>query len=631
MTKQVDRQFILTPPDQRALCQTVQRLNGKRFRWAYLGQSIVEFLRAKKNFDNWGQYIDTADDFQRTGEELRSEYLTFLYSIGQEINTLKWWITSLAHRNGAIDKTFHRACYLKVALGLIVNCGDLGPLVLVTDHTTARAIQANISKKTEPTIHLQGYPRTSWLTRYSNAIKMGAHRTYYIFRESYRVFQAKMFAPPIQFTEESTTLIFAWITPENLKHGQDFHKYYYGDLANKLDLHGERVAIVPIILREVPYHQTLSLMRGTRLPTLVPHSFVGIWELLRAVIYSSSKIPLPTALPRLSDMDVSRLVEEDLTQHWIGNGAADALLMSAMVRTWAKQRVPIRRIIYIFENQPYERALIHQMRRSYPDVTLVAYQHVGVAPMRLQVQMAPGGEPEAPQPDFTFTIGDHNARLLLANGHCQERVKLSGALQMEGLSRLRAHSRDALPQYEVQILIALSFNLEEAAELAEMATTLYEPGSSAKIILKCHPVLPFQKISEDTGIQLPKNVQISEEPLIELMQRCSLMVYTSTTSCIQALALGIPVVHFKTHFGFDLDPLASAPHLRLEASDLPGLRLQVDWLLEHGSEYAKNNRGQWNEFVDDMYGPVDEESYLAFSRPVKTRETDRDKSAEPKS
>ena len=90
------------------------------------------------------------------------------------------------------------------------------------------------------------------------------------------------------------------------------------------------------------------------------------------------------------------------------------------------------------------------------------------------------------------------------------------------------------------------------------------------------------------------------------------MVYTSSTVCLQALAIGLPLVHFLPRFGLDLDPLEAEPEARLEATELGELRRETRWALEHREEYIESHRERWNLLVDDMYGPVTEQTYLAF-------------------
>jgi hypothetical protein len=145
-----------------------------------------------------------------------------------------------------------------------------------------------------------------------------------------------------------------------------------------------------------------------------------------------------------------------------------------------------------------------------------------------------------------------------------------------------------------------------------MAVRLFDENEGVRIVIKCHPLLAFLKVSKSVGGPLPKHVEVSDAPLTDLMLKSSAMVYSGSTVCVQALAFGLPVVHLRPQFDLDLDPLEAVPELRLEATGLEELRQKVRWLLDHREEYIAQHREQWNRFVDEMYGPVTRQTFLAF-------------------
>jgi len=105
---------------------------------------------------------------------------------------------------------------------------------------------------------------------------------------------------------------------------------------------------------------------------------------------------------------------------------------------------------------------------------------------------------------------------------------------------------------------------------------------------------------------------VSNESITQLMGTSAVLVYSASSVGVQALALGLPAVHLRTQFEFNMDPLEGIPEARLEATGLEDLREKVRWLLEHGEEYIAQHRDQWNWLVEDIYGPVTEETIRAF-------------------
>ena len=589
----------------------LQRLSGDSFSWAYLGQSIVEFEQARTRFGAFGTYIETTGLIHQASEILREPYLEFLYRIGREVNSLLWWVTSLSYRNGVVTKTFLQTCYLKVALDLVNKRVSGQSLVLVASEPVCRVLEHNLARDQRVTLGLG--PRLPHIFRFAkDAVNLLAHRIYFLLREAYRILQARlMVRRPV--LPEGFTVLFAWATRENLGQDGEFHKSFFGELADGLEELGCQVAIAPIILQDVRYKEALHRLRRTPFPLLVPHRYLRFWDLVRTVASSFARAPRPRSLPLLSGMDIKTLVDEDLRLHWISNGAADALLMAALVRRWAALGFHISRFIYIYENQPYERAICWEVARSMPEAEVVGYQHAGVPQMLLNFWLAHEGESEAPLPHRIVTVGRHTARQLSNDGHSSSSIRVGGALQLQGLLALRHRSADAPASRDrAAVLVASSDCLEEAAELVYMAGNLFEEDEGISVVVKCHPRMPFKRVADLTGLHLPDHVMLSEEPIADLMLESSIMVYSGSTVGIQALALGLPVVHLRTQFDLDLDPLDAVPHLRLEATGLEELREKVRWLVTHGKEYVDQRQVEWDRLIEDFYGPVTVQTYRAF-------------------
>jgi len=611
----LDKLVITTTPNSSRLLQCLRDFSGTSFSWAYLGQSIGDFRRIQRCFEGRGSYLDTTDRFHQAADDLREPYLTYLYQIGRKLNSLHWWTTSLSYRNGYTSKTFHQACYLRVALDLVRNSGTDEPLVLVSDQPVLRALEDNLAGDEGVRVRVSGRGRYPWLRLVHDCLRILAHRAFFVFREGIRIVQARrMISRPYAPTEETTVLI-SWMTPGNLHQSGEFHRSFFGDLAQQLGKLGCRVAIAPIILREVRYKEALHRLRDGSLPVIVPHRYLGPIDLLQVVVASFARPPCPRSIPTLCGMEVRALVEEDLRTHWVSNGAADAMLMASVVRRWAELKFPIARIIYIFENQPYERAICWQARRSLPGATIVGYQHTRVAPLILQVNLAPGGEEEAPLPDWLVTLGKHTSRLLVSGGHAPESLRDGGALQMQGLLARRPDGGAATGRADRPTILVATARLEEAAELVDLAARLFNEDEGVKVILKYHPAFPFDEVDGWSRDQLPQHVSVSDQPITELMLKSSLIVYSSSTVCVEALVLGLPAIHLRTQFDLDIDALGAVPHLRLEATGLEELREKVRWLLDHREEYIAQHREQWDRFVEEMYGPVTEDTYRAFLEP----------------
>ena len=263
--------------------------------------------------------------------------------------------------------------------------------------------------------------------------------------------------------------------------------------------------------------------------------------------------------------------------------SAAQFMMTHLVRRWGKWSPSIARIVYMYENQPWERAICWQAKRSLPNAKLMGYSPTPVSKLLLNFFLAPGEAKIAPLPDRIVTVGKRSARLYSSDGYDPESVKVGGALRMQDLEALGSYDQQRPPAQDRFVLVAPSIGLDETAELAYMAAHLFDEDAGVRVVLKCHPMLPFERVRKLIGAPLPPHVQISDEPIKDLILKSSVMIYSNSSVCIDSLALGVPVVNLRPRFDISLDPLEDFPDLRPEATGLADL--QAGLTPEGGSEH----------------------------------------------
>jgi len=601
-----------------SLKRVQNNISGGSFRWVYLGSNIEEFQRVSQTLGAQGSYLDTTELFHEAAKGLREPYLDLIYDMGRDMNSLRWWVTSLSYRSPSTSNTFRHACYLRVALDLIENWSDTEPLVILSPVPVIRALEANLGPVNHRVVFVERASSSLMhrsVKKLVDSLDMLGHRAYFTVGEGFRILRARTAIRHPFHPSQPITVLASWATPDSLNRGAEFYKSYFGNLVKYLQDTGRQVAVAPVFVNEIPYKDALAAMRsGSTVPWLVLHRILTFTDLVRVVVKSLAPPPRPPRIPELAGMVIETLAIDDLRRHWISNGAPDAFLIAAMVRRMGRSKFPLERIIYTYENQPWERAMCWEARRELLDTKLVGYQHARASKLLLNWHLASGGEPEAPLPDHIVTVGQLTADLLSHGGYTPGQLRVGGALNAE--NRLPtsppAPSLSDGPQEKV-VLIAASYSSEETAELATVAGLLYGPDDGVQVILKCHPGTPLERIRQFARIDLPAHVTVSSEPIESLMLRSSVMVYSGSTVCIEALAAGLPVIHLRPRFDFDLDPLDSVPETRLTATGVEELRNAVDWLLNHRREYISEHKYEWERVSTAMYGQVNEETIRAFT------------------
>jgi hypothetical protein len=606
---------LLTSPDGPSIGQTLCKVSGKPFSWAYIGQDLQELRNARKYFQGQGDFLNTTDRFHQITRELRDPYLSFIYDIGRKLNRVRWWVTSLSFRSSYVSSTYENLCHVKAGVELVQNHDPDKQLIIVATQPLIRSLQENLKDVATVTFGLtpwwtMGLKR--WIKDPSNML---VHRARFAIREVYRMIQSRLTIRRRNMPTGPIILLICWATSGNLSRKGHFHESYFGDVATRLEKLGHQVALVPMILRDVRYRDALTQLADSPFPILVPNRFMGIRQLIETLNASWLPHPVPLEVHEFADMDIASLVDLELRNDWVRDIAPEALSTAAFIRQLSRLGCSPTHIIYLFENHPWERALCWEVKRRMSDTVLVGYRHSASPSLSMHFHLAPGGEQESPLPDKLVTIGKYGARGLAEEGHHHGRVRVGGAFHMQALPAADTigpgSGNGSTGDYARTVLIGTSIG-PEAEELAHISANLFTEDDGIRVILKCHPLLPVEKIRGLDRERFSGHRLLSDEPIMELMQKCSLMIYSVSSVCIQALALGLPLIHMRPQINLQMDPLESAPDARLEANSLEDLQDKVRWLLDHREEYIVEHQQQWKKLAGDIYGPVTEESVHAF-------------------
>ncbi|HMB45876.1 MAG TPA: hypothetical protein VKL21_08645, partial [Candidatus Methanoperedens sp.] len=80
--------------------------------------------------------------------------------------------------------------------------------------------------------------------------------------------------------------------------------------------------------------------------------------------------------------------------------------------------------------------------------------------------------------------------------------------------------------------------------------------SKYNIIIRCHPIVNLEQIRKRLNFNHDEKFSVSSIANIkEDLRRVDIVIYTSTTVCIEALMMGIPVIHIDLNEPITIDPL----------------------------------------------------------------------------
>lgn len=262
-----------------------------------------------------------------------------------------------------------------------------------------------------------------------------------------------------------------------------------------------------------------------------------------------------------STLNFYPLFEREWNSSLFGPAAIDGQLYRALFDSMT-HRLPAQRwCLYIWENQPWEAALLTAWRR-YQKGSVIGYQHATVMPLELRAICDPRtyrekGRAARPLPDVLAINGRGALELFREVQYPEDRLAVVEALRYPRLSR-----RTGREHGDPGTLLVVAGYLESEARLLirvlnEAADAIQSAGY-VKIRIKAHPFGPARMRSRHLPLKLAYDVV--SEPLEGLWHHADFaLIANSTSAAVEAVLAGVPLAICASVDNVNLSPLYGHP------------------------------------------------------------------------
>lgn len=609
---------IICAPFKGCVHKALKHLKGKNFQWAYFGEDISKAIAIEQQLGNKGHRIEIAAKLQETARSLRQPYIDFIGKLSLENNSLMWWAGSLSEKNPFISKVFLYACYIKVCKSILNSKNQKECIVFLVENSALRqCIIQNLSIFSAYDLHrVESLPYTIFEI-FRDVFRAIIHKGGFVANTMYRMLLAKYYRlNRISSKRGELVLIHTWVDKRSFDANNEYHESYFGELAHHLRNKGRNVALVPYVLGTVSYRKTLKKMVQSDENFLVPQAFLNVYDILHIAAKTMLGIPPKRVYPLFEGVEISKIISVDYKRDWIGIRTSIDSLLYDVVRHWKNAGIPIDTFIYPYENHTWEKVYCTALRQFYPSTYIIGYQHSTVRNMLLNYFFSSDEMPILPFPDKVVTNGKYPERLFKESGYDAKKVICGGAIRYAHLQdEARKNTVISFKENNTHpiILVTPSIGQSEAAELVWKVLKAFEHRDNYKITIKCHPVMPYHRIAKYLGVKsLPPRFIISDKPVSELLKESSVLLYTDSTTCIEALSAGIPSIHISSDFIIDQDPLDFRPDVKMNACAPEDIVNCVKNTLELNEETLHEKRKQWSQVSSEVFGTVDDSIYDLF-------------------
>ena len=620
------KRFVtVSSPEEAAVKRALFCQNGQFFRWAFLGASVLKAVSIRDWMGSRGEEICIGEMLQVTAASLRQPYIDYIGKLSCKENSLEWWVGPVSEKNPFRSKVFANLTYLGIYKNIIKSdeYKNDNIVLFVESEALRECIAKNFSNYNNTEFELVESFRDNITIKFKELASLVLRRIGFIIINVYRILVAGYLCRLSNVGKygerDNLVLIHTWVDRGSFYGPQrGYRENYFGGLISHIEDSGKNAVLVPYILKGAPsYKRTLGKLITSGKPFLVPHFFLEVTDILKVFI-KTIKPPKKRDYPHFGGMDISTIIYDDYVQSYIRNDIAPDLLFYELIRHLKENDVNIERLIYPYENHSWEKIVCLAVREFYPQVRLVAHQHANISSMLLNYFFSKEESRVLPFPDIVITNGKYSDRLFRNSGYDPDKVILGGSVRYTGvLSALDEGDKVTSPKENNSrcptILVTPSLEWAEAAEFIWKVIGAFGTLDQYRVILKCHPDLPYNRIARELKIStLPGHFTVVDRPVGELLLESDVLLYTSSTTCIEALARGVPVVQVNSSLTIDMDPLRGYPGVRRSVSTQEEIVEAVKEILTTNRAEQIKGKTVWKDTVKDLFVPVDENIFHLF-------------------
>ena len=578
---------------------------GDNFKYAYIGEDVSKSVLVDGEIGSIAEKIEIGGHLQKTASALRKPFIDYIGELSKKNNSLLWWAGRLSEKSPHNSKVFLHACYVKVCNRVVAkNHGQI--VFFVEDESVRKALVENLPKA----IHLES-PANPILKSAICLKDFAVYKFGFLLNNFFRIIISKYhfrMQDAVDFSKPGV-LMHTFVDKRSFNEKGKYNDIYFKELPKWLGRKGKRVIFFPHVINKFDYHTIVSKIKNCKDEFLIPHSVLSFSDVIGVFFETLKDKPGGELFPKLCGMDINEIISEDLKKDWIHHRKADAMLLNRLVKRLKEKNLDIEELIHIYENHTWEKVLNASMLEEYADSSIIAYQHATFSKMFLHFFFSKKELGIIPLPHRIVTNGPYYAEVLLESGYPKGCVASGGSIRF---AHVRKQKVRAGKKAKKTVLVTLSIAQTEAEELLWKAKRAFESKGAYDVIIKCHPLTPFKKISRVINSELPRNFTVSNASMPNVLSESAVLVYTSSTTCIEALAAGIPVIQVQSDSLVDLDILDLFPDARLSARTPEELRNCVDKALRMNKRELANKRKKWQSVVKEMFGKADESTFRLF-------------------
>lgn len=266
-------------------------------------------------------------------------------------------------------------------------------------------------------------------------------------------------------------------------------------------------------------------------------------EYLRIWLYFSKSRRIEDCFRDVGGRRLLVLAERDLRSSCGGSVAAEGVLFRNLFRNLSiALPSTIKKVFYLMENQGWERALIHNLRRYKKGVEIYGVVHSRVSTSDLRYRRLESIKHCLPEPDYVISNGGNATRNLIDSGYSDQQVIECEALRYLYVRGQTVADNIGIDTETSRLLVVTDIRRDVTTGMLEILHGLLKARESLQIVIKPHPLCRnFNSIPDFDE----KRVTWSDRRLDDLFREIDIVFSSGlSTSSVEAAYSGKRLIEY---------------------------------------------------------------------------------------
>jgi len=523
-------------------------------RWIYLGRDSRGARRWDAALSGAATRAGIGADLQAVAHDLRVPFLDWIADLGREHDSLTWWSSRLAERNTYIESLFHDICYLDIFLKY-AQADDACLVVVVESRALLETLALRPEVAGRATVLGRRPALINWLAWASWMVVVWGHEVVQALMSLGAARISRIGRPTAQQeTGAPRVLMHACLDETYFDRPGGGGDRYFDGLPEALRARGCDVVIMPWLMN-IRRSRLEAFRWFRRYPDwyLIPEDYYRLTDYAWAAWVVIRQTALGGVARSFRGRDVTRLVTAAARRGAADRGIARFVRYARLFDRLGRARYRMDIFLDKFENMLTEKPQVWALRRHFPRVRTVGFQHyVALYPLQLHMFTTKAEAEIAPHPDVIVCNSPFSADQLRGAGFKEDALRVGPSLRYPHMNAV-----DSTTAVEPgMVLVVMPLEPLFAAELFDTLCRAFPTDEGIRFHLKAHPMVSETLWRESTGGPLPSHMVRVAGVMGDWLPQAACAITGGSTAALEAALAGVPVIVVGRETDFDFNPLA---------------------------------------------------------------------------